>query len=76
MAESFFGSLKTELLYGHSWASRHDAELAIFAWIKAGTTPSGSSSGWNAQPRRIQAAFYADPRASTLTQPSGLETLN
>jgi transposase InsO family protein len=45
VAESFFGSLKTELIYRHSWASRHDAELAIFAWIEGCTTPNASSPG-------------------------------
>jgi putative transposase len=34
MAESFFSSLKTELIYRHTWTSRPDAELAIFAWIE------------------------------------------
>ena len=39
MAESFFGSLKTELIYRHTWTSRHDAELAIFAWIEGWYNP-------------------------------------
>jgi transposase InsO family protein len=34
VAESFFGTLKTELIYRRSWTSRHDAQLAIFAWIE------------------------------------------
>jgi hypothetical protein len=45
MAESFFSSLKTELIYRHSWTSRHDAELAIFAWIETSHQPKVSSSG-------------------------------
>ena len=34
MAESFFSTIKRELIYRRTWASRHDAELAIFAWIE------------------------------------------
>jgi len=30
MAESLFSTVKTELIYRQRWASRHDAELAIF----------------------------------------------
>jgi hypothetical protein len=26
--------LKTELIYRHSWTSRHHAELAMFTWIE------------------------------------------
>lgn len=39
MAESFFSTIKTELIYRHSWTSRHDAELAIFAWIEGWYNP-------------------------------------
>ena len=46
MAESFFATIKTELIYRHTWVSRHDAELAIFAWIE----------GWY-NPERIMAAL-------------------
>lgn len=35
MIESFWGTIKTELLYRHVWASRHDAEMAIFEWIES-----------------------------------------
>ncbi len=34
MAESFFSTIKRELLYRQNWETRHDAELAIFAWIE------------------------------------------
>lgn len=34
MAESFFSTIKRELIYRQTWTSRHDAELAIFAWIE------------------------------------------
>ena len=46
MAESFFGTIKAELLYRQRWATRHDADMAIFDWIEA----------WY-NPRRIQAAL-------------------
>ena len=37
--ESFFGTIKTELLYRQTRATRHDAELAIFAWIEGWYNP-------------------------------------
>jgi len=46
MAESLFSTIKTELIYRQRWATRHDAELAIFTWIE----------GWY-NPTRIQAAL-------------------
>jgi transposase InsO family protein len=33
MAESLFSTIKRELIYRQRWASRHDAELAIFSYI-------------------------------------------
>ncbi|WP_344627933.1 IS3 family transposase, partial [Kitasatospora arboriphila] len=32
-AESFFASLKRELMHGARWASRHQARLDVFRWI-------------------------------------------
>jgi transposase InsO family protein len=32
-AESFFGSLKREVLYGTSWLTERQARLAVFGWI-------------------------------------------
>lgn len=46
MAESWFGTIKIELIYRQVWPSRHGAELGIFAWIE----------GWY-NPRRIQRAL-------------------
>jgi Integrase core domain len=75
MAESFFGTLKTELIYRHSWTSRHDAELAIFTWIE----------GWYNTEQIIAALAVRSPdeyeAGSTLTPPpstppSMLETTN
>jgi len=61
MAESFFGSLKTELIYRHSWTSRHDAELAIFAWIEGWYNPERIIAGLGMRsPDEYEAAFYAD----------------
>ena len=52
LAESFFVSLKTELIYRHTLTSRHDAELAIFARIET------------SHQRRCQAAIVlAEPKA-------------
>jgi putative transposase len=74
VAESFFGSLKTELIYRHSWASRHDAELAIFAWIEGWYNPERLIAGLGMRsPDEYEAAFYAPPTPSS-TPPSTLET--
>jgi hypothetical protein len=61
VAESFFGTLKTELIYRHTWASRHDAELAIFAWIEGWYNPERliAALGMHS-PNEYEAAFYAD----------------
>ena len=34
MAESLFSTIKRELIYRQRWATRHDAELAIFSYIE------------------------------------------
>jgi transposase InsO family protein len=61
VAESFFGTLKTELLYRHSWASRHDAELAIFAWIEGWYNPERIIAGLGMRsPNEYEAVSYTD----------------
>ena len=61
VAESFFGTLKTELIYRHTWASRHDAELAIFAWIEGWYNPERIITALGMRsPDEYEAAFYAD----------------
>jgi putative transposase len=67
MAESFFGSLKTELIYRHTWTSRHDAELAIFAWIEGWYNPERIIAGLGTRsPDEYEAAFYADTQDPNL----------
>jgi hypothetical protein len=34
MAESWFGTIKIELVYRRIWRTRHEAELGIFRWIE------------------------------------------
>jgi hypothetical protein len=46
MAESWFGTIKVELLNRRIWRTRQEAEMAIFRWIE----------GWY-NPRRIQAGL-------------------
>jgi putative transposase len=61
VAESFFSSLKTELIYRHTWTSRHDAKLAIFAWIAGWYNPDRIIAGLGMRsPDEYEAAFYAD----------------
>ena len=33
MAESFFGTIKNELIYRRSWPTRREADLAVFDYI-------------------------------------------
>ena len=34
VVESFFGTLKTELVYRHSWLTRREARLAIHEYVE------------------------------------------
>jgi transposase InsO family protein len=66
VAESFLGSLKTELIYRHTWASRHDAELVIFAWIEGWYNTERIIAGLGMRsPDEYEAAFYADTKLDT-----------
>lgn len=51
VAESFFATLKSELIYRHVWPTRRRAELAIFEFI----------AGWYNQHRRHSALDYLSP---------------
>jgi hypothetical protein len=67
---------ETELIYRHTWTSRHDAELAIFAWIEGWyNTRTHSSPHWAcaAQTNTKQRSTLTPP---TSTPPSKLETSN
>jgi transposase InsO family protein len=67
MAESFFSSLKTELIYRQTWTSRPDAELAIFAWIEGWYNPERIIAGLGMRnPDEYEAAFYADTQNPNL----------
>jgi len=39
VAESFFATLKCEVLYRRSWPRRQDAQLALFTFIEAWYNP-------------------------------------
>ena len=51
VAESFFATLKTELIYRHVWPTRRQAELAVFEFI----------AGWYNQHRRHSTLGYSSP---------------
>jgi putative transposase len=51
VAESFFATLKTELIYRHIWPSRCVAKLAVFEFI----------AGWYNQHRRHSTLGYLSP---------------
>ncbi|WP_104817586.1 IS3 family transposase [Kitasatospora sp. MMS16-BH015] len=50
MAESFFATLKRELLYGSRWLTRPQARMAVFAWM-----------AWYNHRRRHSALGYRSP---------------
>jgi len=51
VAESFFSTIKTELLHRHTWPTRGRAHKAIFEWIE----------GWYNLRRRHSALGYLSP---------------
>jgi putative transposase len=51
VAESFFATLKTELIYRNTWPTRRHAQLAIFEFI----------AGWYNQQRRHSTLGYLSP---------------
>ncbi|MFI7300763.1 integrase core domain-containing protein, partial [Streptomyces sp. NPDC050121] len=50
LAESFFATLKRELLYGARWLTRSEARMAVFAWM-----------AWYNRRRRHSALGYRSP---------------
>jgi hypothetical protein len=50
LAESFFATLKRELLYGSHWLTRTQARMAAFAWM-----------AWYNRTRRHSALGYSSP---------------
>jgi putative transposase len=71
MAESFFATIKTELIYRHTWTSRHDAELAIFAWIEGWYNPERIMAALDMRsPDEYETAFYADTNPATTPIPA------
>jgi transposase InsO family protein len=59
VAESFFKTMKTELIYHPKFATRQEARLAVFAYIE----------GWYNRRRRHSALGYLTPcQFETLSQ--------
>jgi putative transposase len=73
MAESWFGTIKIELIYRRVWRSRHDAELGIFRWIEGWYNPRRIQRvlGWRS-PNEYEAGFYtgADLSVPATAQPA------
>ena len=65
IAESWFGTIKIELIYRRVWPSRHDAELGIFAWIEGWYNPRRiqRALGWRS-PNEYEAGFYTGAELS------------
>jgi transposase InsO family protein len=60
VAESFFATLKTELIYRHVWPSRGAAKLAVFEFI----------AGWYNHHRCHSTLGYLSPRRCRTAHPS------
>ena len=43
VVESFFGTLKTELIHHHTYAARNEAHLAVFEHLEGALQPQTSS---------------------------------
>jgi putative transposase len=69
VAESFFHTLKTELVYQHRYRTREEARLAIFEYIAAfyNRTRRHSSNGYRS-PHEHEAQYLTSPRKSTADQ--------
>ncbi len=39
MAETFFATLKTELVYRRSWPTRHELEMEVFSYLEGFYNP-------------------------------------
>lgn len=61
VAESFFATIKTELLDRRAWPTRAAARMAIFDWIE----------GWYNTRRRHSALGYLSPAAYEATAYTG-----
>jgi putative transposase len=59
MAESWFGTIKVELLYRRIWRTRHEAQMEIFRWIEGWYNPRRiqESLGWRS-PLEYEAATF------------------
>ena len=46
MAESFFATLKAELIYRRAWPTRHELEMEVFSFIEGFCSPVRRHSNW------------------------------
>lgn len=47
LAETFFATLKTELIYTRSWSTRHELESEVFSYIEGFYNPRRRHSRLN-----------------------------
>ena len=60
VAESFFATLKTELIYTQSWPTREEARRAVFEWIEGWYNPHRRhSTCGNVSPAAYEAEYRA-----------------
>ncbi|WP_433520417.1 IS3 family transposase [Nocardia pseudovaccinii] len=66
MMENFFSTLKTELVYRHSWRTRDEAENALFAYIDGwyNSQRIQKKLGWRS-PDEFEASYHQRVPAGT-----------
>ena len=77
MAESFFAPLECELIDRRSWQTKTEARLALFTYIKAGTSRAATAarSARSRQPTSngaIKTTPTYNPRTSNTTCPPSI----
>jgi Integrase core domain len=64
MAESFFATLKTELVYRRAWPTRHEREMEVFSYIEGFYNPRRRHSRLdNLSPADLEDVAEVGPRA-------------
>jgi len=64
MAETFFATLKTELVYRRSWPTRHELEMEVFSYLEGFYNPGRHSRLGNLKPTDYEQQLVTRNEAS------------
>jgi len=70
MAESFFATLEREVLNRRRFKSQAEAKMAIFDWLKVGTTHIADTRRWVAARRSTTSAMRCRARRPEMRPPT------